>query len=184
MKQITFVTGNAEKAVRASRLVGVPIVHRAIDLPEIQSLDLREVVADKLKRAYEIVGAPVMVEDVALEFSAFGRLPGTFVKFFEREMGLQQMCGVLDGRDRTAVARCIIGYTDGTHTEFFHGEQRGEIAPTPCPTRGHSFGWGQIFVADGFGGVTNAELNKEDYDRFFCGLRRYDLLKKFLQSLL
>ena len=46
-----------------------------LDLDEIQSLDLREIVEHKVRQAYEKCGKPVLVENASLEFTALGRLP-------------------------------------------------------------------------------------------------------------
>lgn len=75
MRPITFITGNQKKADYLARYLGFPVEHQKIDLDELQSLDLREIVEHKVKQAYEIVQSPVLVEDVSLEFSALGRIP-------------------------------------------------------------------------------------------------------------
>jgi inosine/xanthosine triphosphate pyrophosphatase family protein len=59
------------------------------------------------------------VEDVSLEFSALGKLPGTFIRFFVEELSMEQICRLLDGKDRSAIARCMFGYYDGKLLEFF-----------------------------------------------------------------
>ena len=51
MKDIVFVTGNANKAKFFAKLSGLNIDHHGLDLPEIQSLDLEDVVTDKAKKA-------------------------------------------------------------------------------------------------------------------------------------
>jgi inosine/xanthosine triphosphate pyrophosphatase family protein len=56
----------------------------ALDLTEIQSLDSREIVEDKLKRAYELLKTPLIVEDVACGLDSLKGLPGPFFKFFEK----------------------------------------------------------------------------------------------------
>jgi hypothetical protein len=64
MKPITFITGNQQKADYLGRYIGVPIKHQKMDLEEIQSLDLEEIVTHKV-------------------------LPGPFIKFFLAEIGVQ-----------------------------------------------------------------------------------------------
>jgi inosine/xanthosine triphosphate pyrophosphatase family protein len=46
------------------------VLHEKIELDEIQSLDLGEVVEHKVRQAYEIAKKPILVEDTALEFLA------------------------------------------------------------------------------------------------------------------
>ena len=75
MQSITFITGNQKKADYLAKYLGFPIEHEKINLDELQSLDLREIVEHKVKQAYTKVGKPVIVEDVSLEFLALGKLP-------------------------------------------------------------------------------------------------------------
>jgi len=70
-----FVTGNPYKAEKLSEYLGIHLEHIKIDLDEIQSTSLHEIVEHKVKRAYEKTGKPVLVEDVGLEFEALGKLP-------------------------------------------------------------------------------------------------------------
>ena len=75
MQSITFITGNQKKADYLAKYLGFAIEHEKIDLDELQSLDLREIVEHKVKQAYEKIGKPVLVEDASLEFLALGRHP-------------------------------------------------------------------------------------------------------------
>lgn len=85
MANITFITGNQNKADYLAKYLGFPVRHQKVDLDEVQSLDLHEIVEHKVRQAYGTIGSPVLVEDVALEFSALGRFPGTFIKLLDDE---------------------------------------------------------------------------------------------------
>ena len=121
MQTITFITGNQKKADNLARLIGMPVEHIRLDLDEIQSLNLREVVEHKARQAYAIVEKPIIVEDVALEFEALGRLPGTFIKFFIEELSHEDICRLLDGKSRNATGRCGYGYYDEDGFVYFEG---------------------------------------------------------------
>lgn len=112
MTNITFITGNQNKADYLAKYLGFPVSHQKVDLEKIQSLDLKEVVNHKVRQAYDVVKTPVLVEDVALEFSALGRFPGTFIKFLVDEVPFETICRMLDGLSRDAIARCVFGYDD------------------------------------------------------------------------
>lgn len=86
VQEITFITGNQDKADYLARYLGFPVEHLKLDLDEIQSLDLKEIVEHKVQQAYEKIRRPVLVEDVSLEFLALGRLPGPFIRFFLEKM--------------------------------------------------------------------------------------------------
>ena len=179
MQEIYFVTGNKGKAEYASKLLCIPVSNHKIDLPEIQSLDLQEVVAAKLETAYSGLGKPVLIEDVSLEFQEYKRLPGTFIKHYIEEIGLDGLCKMLDGKSRRATAKCILGYKDENHTEYFYGELKGTIAPEP---RGAcDFGWDKIFIPDGFT-ETRAGMNQDDNHKTYLTLKRFDLLAEFLKK--
>jgi inosine/xanthosine triphosphate pyrophosphatase family protein len=61
MEKIIFITSNQGKAKYLSDYFHMPVEHLKIDLPEIQSLNLYEIAADKAKRAYREVKKPVLV---------------------------------------------------------------------------------------------------------------------------
>ena len=58
MSKIVYVTVNEHKAKYFSSLVGQDIEHQSVDIPEIQSLSLEEVVTAKVKAAYGVLNRP------------------------------------------------------------------------------------------------------------------------------
>lgn len=160
-----------------SKYFGAPIKHTKLDLDEIQSLDLKTIVEHKARQAYQKVQTPVLVEDSSLEFSAFGKLPGPFIRFFVEEISFETMCSMLPENSRKAVARSTFGYFDGKDMRFFEGRLNGEIAMTP---KGNGWEWDNIFVAEGYF-VTRGELNDEEYRKTYLILRPVAELKEFLE---
>lgn len=159
-RPITFITGNAGKAKYLSDYFHLPIEHKKLDLPEIQTLSLREVVEDKARRAYAEVGAPVLVEDVSLVFPAIGKLPGPLIKWFLESLGNDGLCRLLDGFiDRSALAEVEFGFCDGEEVHIFRGQMKGEIAKTPKGDIG--FGWDPIFIPEGYS-KTWAEMSDDE----------------------
>ena len=160
-----------------TQLLGHPIDHVKIDLDEIQSLDLHEVVKHKLHQAFAEANRPVLVEDVALEFKALGRLPGTFIKWFQEEISHEELCRLLDGKDRAAVARCVFGYFDDENEVYFEGSMEGTIPEKPAGVDG--FGWDPIFIPEGYS-VTRAELSLEDDQKTYRIIKPLEAVKNFL----
>ena len=183
MIDVVFVTGNADKAYQFSRHVGNDIEHHPADTDEIQTLDPKKLTAHKAMQAYRQLGRPVLVEDVALGFAALGGLPGPFVKFFvDADGGVTGMCRMLDGfDDRSAVASCTYVYFDGDDAKHFTGRLAGTIARDPKGSAG--YGFDRIFIPDGFGGKTAAELDRPSYDRYYSTIKPFDELKEFLERL-
>lgn len=179
MTDITFITGNQNKADYLAKYLGFPVRHQKVDLDELQSLDLRTIVGHKARQAYKKVQSPVLVEDVALEFSALGRFPGTFIKFLVEEVPFETICKTLDGLSREAVARCVFGYYDGQEVTFFEGSLRGTIADHPAGENG--FGWDKIFIPEGHT-VTRAELGEDDDRETYMRIKPFGELKAFLET--
>jgi len=179
MNDITFITGNQNKADYLAKYLDLPIKHQKVDLDELQSLDLRTIVDHKVRQAYDIVGSPVIVEDVSLEFSALGRFPGTFIKFLVDEVPFETICRMLDGLSRNAVARCVFGYYDGAEVVLFEGSLTGLISNKPVGENG--FGWDKIFIPEGYT-ITRAEMNEEDDMKTYTTIKPFAQMKLFFDS--
>lgn len=145
MTQITFITGNAAKAEQVGRHLDHPLAHQKLDLDEIQSLNLEEIITHKAKEAFRQIKSPVLVEDTSLVFNALGELPGPLIKWFLTELDNHGLCKLLDGYgDRTAVAEVCFGFYDGKNLKTFNGKMEGTISKEPRGEKG--FGWDPIFI--------------------------------------
>lgn len=180
MRDVVFITGNQNKADQLAQWLGMPVLHQKIDLGEIQSLDLREVVEHKARQAYGIVKKPVLVEDVAMTFTAFNQLPGTLIKWFEKGSSLETMCRMLDAfDDRTANAHTMYGLFDGEQLHVFEGTMRGAIADKPRGASG--FGFDPIFINEGQP-LTRAEMDEATYAKTSYRAEALAKLRTFLQE--
>ena len=177
--KITFITGNAGKVDELSRFLNIKIDHKQLDLEEIQSLDSEEIVKDKVTRAFEILGKPVLVEDVSFVFHSLGKLPGPFIKWFLTELGNEGLCRLLDGKDRSCTATVCYGLHDGNDIHFFTGSMKGTI--TNSPRGDNSFGWAPIFLPEGYD-KTYAELTDDEHGPISMRNNALEKLRKFLTS--
>ncbi len=180
-KKITFITGNPGKAEQLSKYLGIDISNTKIDLEEIQSLDLSEIIKHKVSEAYKIVNGPVIVDDVSLSIRSLGKLPGPFIKFFIQEIGndgITKMTSIL--ADKSAIAEVAIGYFDGKNMEIFIGTIKGTIAEKPKGSGG--FGWDAIFIPNGYT-QTRAEMTENDYDETSPRKSALIKLNKYLKEL-
>jgi non-canonical purine NTP pyrophosphatase (RdgB/HAM1 family) len=174
-----FITGNQHKADQLQRWLGLPVVHRKVDLDEIQSLDLRTVVEHKVRQAYSIVQQPVLVEDVAATINAMGRLPGTFIKWFLEEIGNEGVCRLADTLpSRAATITICYGLYDGKKIHFFEHSVEGALPDKP---RGEAFGWNPIFVPKG-ATKTYAEMTPEEIEPVSMRAQAIAKLRHFLQT--
>ena len=159
---ITFITGNAGKFSEARALLeGVDLIQENHDLPEIQSLDPREVMREKLRTAAALGIVPCIVEDSSLVLACLAdKLPGPFIKWFEDVLGLEGLVELTcKYGDMRASVRTLVGYADAENAmRFFEGELPGMIVP---PRGDKDFGYGPIFLPEGsdktFGEQTREE---------------------------
>lgn len=181
MSNVVFVTGNQHKADYFARLAGVSIEHHAVDIPEIQSLDLKAVATDKARGAYEVLKRPVIIEDTALAITSMGRLPGTFIKWFIEELGFEKLCRLVDFQtDRSAVCTSIYVYYDGKKYHYFSGELKGSIADHPRGTSG--FGWNRAFIPEGQD-LTLGEMPEEVFRKYYLQVKPLDEVGNFIRNL-
>lgn len=180
MSRVTFITGNEHKARILEDYLEFPVLHKKVELDELQSLDLREIVEHKIRQAFKLLKSPVLVEDVGLTIHGMGKLPGPFIKWFEKELGLEKICRLVDSfEDRSATAGVCFGYYDGKEIELFDGQVKGKIANHP---KGRGFGWNPVFIPDG-ASKTYAEMDDNETLKF--SLRTvtvFPQLKRFLES--
>lgn len=147
MPPLVLVTGNRSKLAEAQRLAGAAgqrLEAIEVDLPEIQSLDMEEVLRAKARQAWESVGRPLVVEETGLELVALNGFPGPLVKWMLAAVGG-------DGIARTALALaeprakavCLLMWTDGARTLLARGETAGDLVLPP--RGGNGFGWDPVF---------------------------------------
>lgn len=177
---LVLVSGNAHKAKQYEEILGAPIETVALDLYEIQSLDLKEILEAKARLAYSTLKRPLIVDDVSVEIEELNGLPGPLIKWFLKTIDREGVCRLADmTKTRRAVARVGIGYIDEHGFQAFIGEGQGRIAERPAGTRG--FGWDPVFVQDGWD-VTRAELSDTEYENASIRKIAIDALKSYLQS--
>ena len=160
-KKLKFVTSNVDKVREASCILENPLDQvSGLDIDEIQSSDVRKIVAHKAHQAFDILKCPVLVEDSGLSFTAWNGLPGALIKWFEVSVGCPGLLKMLEGfENREAFAVCVAGVFDGQEMHIAKGQIRGKIAHS---TRGENgFGWDVIFIPDHHE-KTFAEMNSRD----------------------
>jgi non-canonical purine NTP pyrophosphatase (RdgB/HAM1 family) len=144
---ITLVTGNAHKLRELMAIApdGLDFTSQKLDLDEIQSLDLHEVVEDKVRRAYDALGTPVIVEDVSAGLKSLNGLPGPFIKFFEQQLGRGALYTLSkDPTDRLTI-HCIAAYFDGEKLLFGEGTMEGDLV---APRGENGFGFDCVIEPD------------------------------------
>ena len=174
MKQpaITLITGNPHKLRDISDRIGLELLRRDINLPEIQSTDVVEVATEKAKEAYARLGVPILIDDASLTFNHWKTLPGALIKFFMTNVGANGLLDMLKGaEDRRCVMDCVLVYYDQEGPQIFHGRTNGFVSEE---VRGdHGWGYDTIVIPEGEE-QTCAELTGEKYWHYSSRQRAID----------
>lgn len=177
--RFTLVTGNRNKLREAERILGYPVDAHELDLPEVQSLDLHEVLRGKGEEAWRRLGRAVVVEETGLYLDAFGGFPGPLVKWMLEAMGAEGIARAVHALgDPRATAHCALLYRDAETELVADGKTSGRLVPEPRGSEG--FGWDPVFVPEEHD-LTYAELAPQRKDeighRGRAWRRLQDLLK-------
>lgn len=179
---IYFVTGSDGKFEEVKAVIpSISKLKMNKEIPEIQSLDAREVVRAKIEEVQKTYrGLEIIIEDTSLCFDCLkGKLPGPYIKDFLKTFGND---GIYDLVNRYgnygATARTIIGYGNGSMVEFFEGSVNGKIV---SPTGETSFGWDPIFMPDGYD-RTFQQMTREEKNEISMRRIAVEKLKRFLEK--
>jgi inosine triphosphate pyrophosphatase len=163
---ITFVTGNQNKINEVSRIWSaispsnnnIEIRAVALDLPEYQG-DAIEIAKQKCIDACKITDGPTLIEDTSLYFPEMNGLPGPYIKWFEKSLGLEGLVKLNKAlcTNNTAHATCVFCYCDGPNSQpvAFDFTVVGKIVD---PLGNREFGWDAIFQPVGCE-VTYGQMN-------------------------
>lgn len=163
LRGAVLVTGNAGKLAEARRLAGADLESVDLDLPEIQSLDLLEVLAEKGREAWRRLQRPLIVEETGFGLAALGGFPGPLVKWMLEAIGPEGISRTADALgERGATARCALLYLDGERQILADAAVPGRVVSPP--RGGGGFGWDPVFEPAGQD-RTYGELPAEIKDR-------------------
>lgn len=160
MTSFVLVTGNPGKIAEARLALGTDLEAVELDLPEIQSLDYREVLQAKAEEAWRRIGRPLVVEEAGLDLVALNGFPGPLVKWMLEAVGAEGIARTAAALgDVRASARCFLLYKDASREIVAEGQTEGIAI---LPGRGNNgFGWDPVFLPHGskltFGELTGAE---------------------------
>ena len=148
MPRFKLVTGNRSKLREAGRILGFEPASVSVDLPEIQSMSLEEVLRQKASEARTHIEDPFVVEESGLELDALNGFPGPLVKWMLDAVGAEGVARVArDAGNPVAHARCLLLYDSGEEVIVVGGACRGSLV---LPPRGESgFGWDSVLMPDG-----------------------------------
>jgi len=178
---LNIITSNKNKAKELSELLNIKVNAINLELPEIQSLDVRQVAQHKAAEAFRQIGAPVIIDDTGMSINAWNGLPGALIAWFLESVGTQ---GILDMTsnlaDRDAIISTALAFADESGVKIFSGELRGKIAKTRKGKNG--FGYDEIFIPDG-SNLTLAEMTFAEKNKISMRKLAAEKLRKYLESI-
>ncbi|EKD57249.1 MAG: hypothetical protein ACD_57C00362G0003 [uncultured bacterium] len=144
ISDLVVVTTSKDKIAEINQILGTNHKISTLDIPEIQSLDLDEVISHKAEDAYKIINKPVLVEDISLEIKALKGLPGTFIKFFLQTVGTEGTVKMIGSAKTDTKVTAAVAIYDGKDLRIFKGTIYGTLSPK---NRGpYGFGFDKIFI--------------------------------------
>ena len=148
LSDLVVVTSSRDKLAEINEILGTNHKVSKLDIWEIQSLDLDEVIENKAKSAYQKIKKPVLVEDVSFEIKALGGLPGTFIKFFLKTLGTEGTVALVNSKYTTTKVTTAAAIYDGENLKVFKGTIYGTLSPK---NRGeYGFGFDKVFIPKGY----------------------------------
>jgi XTP/dITP diphosphohydrolase len=131
MDKIYFATSNQDKiqiAQIACAGVGITVVPVKLDIDEIQGEIPELIIKDKVRRAYEKLGLPVVVSDDTWNIPALHGFPGPYMKSMNHWFKPQDFLRLMDGiKNRKIILHQYLAYTDGKVTKVFKNDIKGKI---------------------------------------------------------
>lgn len=151
MKTVYFVSSSKEKHEEIEALgqkEGINIGFCKIDIKELQTEDIDELIKYKAKKAYQELHRPVLVEHTALGIDAFKGLPALQTSYFYKKMDCEAIVEYCSYKNNfTAYAESIFCFCDGKEYKIGKGIDKGTIVNSLSDIKGTSgFGWDKIFV--------------------------------------
>lgn len=117
-----------------------------VDIPEIQSLDLTEIITDKAHKAFAAADGPVIVEDISAGLDELHGLPGPFIKYFEQSLGKGALHKLAREDPTPATLTAAMAYYDGSTLLVATSDLHGHVV---APRGGEGWGFDFCFMPDG-----------------------------------
>ncbi len=167
-----LITGNKNKFEEIKAVI--PNVQQLdIDLPELQDVDARRIIEQKLSEAVHHHKESFIVEDTSLYLDCLNGFPGPLIKWLEKGVGVEGIWKLAKTLGNTrAQAKTLIGFAKSCdEMYFFEGVVQGSIV---APRGTNDFGWGPIFQPEGCA-QTFGEMSREEKQKI--GMRGQALVK-------
>ncbi len=131
MKTLYFATTNKDKlqiAQTVCRDTGITIIATDLEIDEIQGENPELIVKDKVQRAFEQLGKPVIVSDDSWDIPALNGFPGAYMKSINHWFTPNDFLRLMDDiQDRRVYIHQYLAYTDGNIIKVFTNSIPGTV---------------------------------------------------------
>jgi XTP/dITP diphosphohydrolase len=150
---IAILTGNTKKYAEMAEALshhGIVVQRVEGDIDEIQHLDARAVITDKVQKAFAQVAGPVLVDDSGIYFEPYRSFPGTYSKYLFKAIGYGGIFKLVQPGDR-AWFHCFVAYMDETLSEpaVFDAHYFGTITDQFDQKQESEMPYAPLFIPDG-----------------------------------
>lgn len=151
LRQLRFVSSNTFKINEAREILsphGVSVIAVDAKIEELQTTDTSRLVADKVLKAFAVIGRPLFVEHTGLYVHDVGDLPGGLTQIFWDALQADNFVRLFgsSGGATSATAMTRIAFCDGRTIHQFEGSISGSIVN---PRGSRDFQWDCVFQPEG-----------------------------------
>lgn len=164
---LTIVTGNTKKYAEMEEALshhGITTQRHEADIEEIQSADVREIITDKVAKAFTLVDGPVLVDDSGIYFEQYDNFPGFYSKYLFHSLGYDGIFRLVQPGDK-AWFHCFVAYYDAQLSEpqIFDAKYYGTIVEPNSRDESNPMPYAPMFVpAEITDGRRMAEMTFEE----------------------
>lgn len=156
--------GKFEVIRRVLKQYGVELEQKAMELTEPESDSLKEIALVKARQAFEIVKAPLIVEDTGFFLEAYPGFPGQHSKWVFNKIGYEGLFKLLEGKTRKASFHSVICFIDKNGYRLFEGKCRGAVTESVSEKISPELVYARIFTLEGEK-VPSVAITAEENDK-------------------
>lgn len=171
---LRFVTKNKYKVDEVQKMLSsINVIHCPLEIKEIQTESIDEIVRDKILKAFHKIGRPLFIEHTSLYLAGINGFPGGLTQVFWDKLQADKFSEIISKMsNQTVEAKTVIGYCNGKSIHTFEGLIKGKVSDLPRGPR--DFQWDCIFIPDGYtqtfaemGDIKNTiSMRKIAFDKF------------------
>jgi XTP/dITP diphosphohydrolase len=182
---IRLVTSNPLKALEISQALkpyGIGLKPEAIEIDEIQSLSIEAVVRHKVEQAYNLIKAPVLVDDTGIFFTGYKQFPGVLSRYVAMSLGFKGLFKLIkSGQHAYFCSYIAFKASARAKPVVFRGVCRGRLVRTIRGPRKITMPYDNISIPTG-DSRTFAEMGVTDKQKYDHRAKAVRLFAKYYQQ--